>query len=194
MAAPEHTEIRSKKWIVSLPGDWPIIESVMAEEFFDIVNERDEPVGRASRREAHARGLRHRAVHILIWNAAGRVFLQQRSRTKDVAPGLWDSSCSGHVDAGEEYDVSARRELGEELGLRLEQPPRRWFFVEAGPQTGQEFVWVYRLSHEGPFVLAPAEIDRGQWFDPAQLGREMTERPGEFSPAFRYIWGLAAAR
>jgi len=166
----------------------------MAEEFFDIVNERDEPVGRASRREAHACGLRHRAVHILIWNAAGQVFLQKRSRMKDVAPGLWDSSCSGHVDAGEEYDVSARRELGEELGLRLEQPPRRWFFVEAGPSTGQEFVWVYRLSHDGPFVLAPAEIDHGQWFDPVELGREMAACPGEFSPAFRYIWGLASAR
>ena len=33
----------------------------MAEEYFDVVNERDEPIGRATRKEVHARGLWHRA-------------------------------------------------------------------------------------------------------------------------------------
>ena len=166
----------------------------MAEDYFDIVNERDEPVGRASRREAHARGLRHRAVHILIFNARGQVFLQKRSLRKDTAPGLWDSSCSGHVDAGEDYNAAAARELGEELGLRVEVPPARWFRVAACPETGEEFVWVFQLVHEGPFELAPLEIDEGRWFEPAELGRELAERPGRFAASFRLIWALAAAR
>jgi isopentenyl-diphosphate delta-isomerase len=160
----------------------------ISEEFFDIVNARDEVVGRASRSETHARGLWHRAVHVLVFDRAGRVFLQKRSLRKDTAPGCWDSSCSGHVDAGEDYDQAAVRELAEEIGIRVAAPPARWFRIEARLETGWEFVWVYRLRHEGPFVLAPAEIERGDWFEPAEVNRQIAEKPAEFARSFRLIW------
>src|SRR5258708_29627408 len=95
----------------------------MSEEIFDVVNERDEVVGQAPRREAHARGLWHRAVHVLVFNARGEVFLQKRSLKKDIAAGKWDSSSSGHLDRGEDYDACAVREVREEIGLDLEQIP-----------------------------------------------------------------------
>ena len=161
------------------------------DEYFDVVNERDEPVGRARRREVHARGLWHRAVHVLVFNAAGEVFLQQRSWTKDLSPGLWDSSCSGHVDAGEYYDPAAVRELGEELGLQLAAPPERWRRIEACAETGWEFCWVYRLRHEGPFVLHPEEIQAGAWLEPGELTRRMAARPQDYGRPFRLIWSLA---
>jgi isopentenyl-diphosphate Delta-isomerase len=163
----------------------------LSDELFDIVNDRDEVVGRATRREVHARGLWHRAIHVLVFNAAGQVFLQKRSMLKDTAAGLWDSSCSGHVDAGEDYDHAARRELGEEIGLVLCDPPARWFRIEACSETSWEFVWVYRLAHEGPFVLAPAEIERGEWFAPAELTRWIEKKPADFASSFRLIWRLA---
>jgi len=166
----------------------------VSEEFFDIVNDRDEVIGRAPRREVHARGLWHRAVHILVFDAAGRVFLQKRSMRKDLSPGLWDSSCSGHVDSGEDYDSAARRELGEELGLRLAEPPARWFRVGATAQTGWEFVWVYRLRHDGPFVLQPEEIETGEWLAPDELARRLAARARDYSPAFTLIWSMAAAQ
>jgi isopentenyldiphosphate isomerase len=53
-------------------------------------------VGQNTRREVHARGLWHRAVHVLVFNARGEVFLQKRSMKKDIAAGKWDSSASGH--------------------------------------------------------------------------------------------------
>ena len=105
----------------------------MSEEIFDVVNERDEVIGRAPRREVHARGLWHRAVHVLVFNARGEVFLQKRSLKKDTAAGRWDSSSSGHVDAGEAYDDCAVRELREEIGLVVAQPPARRFKIPAGP-------------------------------------------------------------
>src|SRR5271163_326450 len=70
---------------------------------------------RAPRREVHARKLLHRAIHVLIHDAQGCLFLQRRSMGKDTFPGCWDSSCSGHVDAGEDYFTAARRELVEEF-------------------------------------------------------------------------------
>jgi isopentenyl-diphosphate delta-isomerase len=107
-----------------------------------------------------------------------------------MAPGTWDSSCSGHVDAGEDYDQAAERELGEELGLTGVKPVR-WRRIEARPETANEFVWVYRLEHEGPFILHPEEIDEGAWYEPSELSREIKAHPDKFAPAFRYIWWSA---
>src|SRR5580765_8401907 len=118
----------------------------MAEEIFDVVNEQDEVIGRRPRNEVHRLGLMHRAVHVLVFNARGEVFLQKRSMSKDRQPGLWDSSASGHVDTGEEYDACAVRELGEELGLHVRETPHRVFKLTASPETDQEHVWVYRCE------------------------------------------------
>jgi len=161
----------------------------MGEEFFDVVNERDEVIGRAPRREVHARDLLHRAIHVLVFNARGEVFLQKRSLIKDTAPGLWDSSTSGHVDAGEDYDACAVRELREEIGLVVAVCPARRMRIAACAETGWEFVWVYECASEGPFTLHPGEIERGDWFTPARVNRWVAERPGEFASAFRLIWG-----
>ena len=161
----------------------------MGEEFFDVVDENDGVIGRAARRDVHARGLWHRAVHVLVFDAAGRTFLQKRSMAKDMSPGCWDAACSGHLDSGEGYDVAAARELGEEIGVRVTTDElTRWLRVEACAQTGWEFLWVYRLRHEGPFVLHPDEIERGEWVLPKALTARMLEKPEEFTPAFRLIW------
>jgi 8-oxo-dGTP pyrophosphatase MutT (NUDIX family) len=108
--------------------------------------------------------------------------------SKDRQPGLWDSSASGHVDSGEEYDVCAVRELREEIGLELAAPPRRLFKLPASTETDQEHVWVYRCQAEGPFTLHPEEIERGDWFAPEELDRWIAERPGEFATALLVIW------
>ena len=160
----------------------------MNEEIFDVVNERDEVIGRQSRGEVHRLGLMHRAVHVLVGNAAGKVFLQKRSMKKDRQPGLWDSSASGHVDSGEDYDSCAVRELREEIGLRLEKAPERLFKLAACARTDQEHVWVYRYEAEGPFQLHPDEIERGDWFAPEEITRWMTEQPQDFASAFVLIW------
>ena len=113
----------------------------MTEEIFDIVNERDEVVGQARRSEVHRTGLLHRAVHVLVFNSRGQLFLQKRSMAKDTAKGKWDSSSSGHVDSGEDYDRCAVREVWEEIGLKLAHPPERILRIEACAETGNEFVW-----------------------------------------------------
>ena len=112
--------------------------------------------------------------------------------SKDTSPGLWDSSASGHLDSGEDYDDCARRELREEIGLVAERPPERLFKIAACAETGQEFVWVYRLQSEGPFTLHPDEIECGGWFAPANVTHWVAARPEELSPAFVLIWRQSA--
>lgn len=166
------------------------------DELFDVVDGDDRVIGQATRREVHARKLWHRAVHALVFGRDGRVFLQKRSMAKDSAPGCWDSSCSGHLDAGEDYDKAVGRELAEEIGLVVGggRGPERWIRIVAGPETGWEFVWVYRLSNDGPFRLHPAEIERGEWFTPEAVDRLIAEAPATVARAFRLIWGLARER
>jgi isopentenyl-diphosphate delta-isomerase type 1 len=159
-----------------------------AEEIFDVVDERDVVIGQRTRRDVHQLGLRHRAVHVLVFNSRGDVFLQKRSLAKDCYPGCWDSSASGHLAPGETYDQCAVRESQEELGLQLAEPPLKLFKLAACPETGQEFVWVYRCSADGPFHLHPEEIESGDWFSPETVNSWVTTRPGEFARAFILVW------
>jgi isopentenyldiphosphate isomerase len=157
-------------------------------EIFDVVNERDEVIGQKPRDEVHRLGLMHRAVHVLVFNSRGQVFLQKRSMKKDRQPGLWDSSASGHVDSGEDYDACAVREVREEIGLQLKAVPQRLFKLVASPETDQEHVWVYRCTSEGPFTLNEDEIERGGWFAPDEVTSWMSDKPEDFASAFAMIW------
>ena len=160
----------------------------MSEEIFDVVNDRDEVVDHKPRSEVHRLGLMHRAVHVLVFNSRGEVFLQKRSMSKDRQPGLWDSSASGHLDRGEDYDACAVREVREEIGLVLPAPPQRLFKLPASLETDQEHVWIYRCTAEGPFTLHPEEIETGGWFPPEAITRWMKDKPEEFASALLTIW------
>ncbi len=164
----------------------------MSEEIFDVVDEHDVVMGWAPRSEVHRRDLCHRAVHVLIFNHRGEVFLQQRSLSKDNWPGGWDSSSSGHLDSGESYDDCCIREVREELGLALAAVPDRLLRLEATPDTGWEFCWVYRCTHEGPFVLQPSEVRGGGWFPPEVVTDWIGRRPEDFASAFRVLWARLA--
>jgi len=157
-------------------------------EFFDIVNDSDEVIGYASRSEVHNRGLKHRSVHLLIFNKQGSVLLQKRSMEKDTFPGTWDSSVSGHVDSGENYDEAVIRESWEELGVKLEGVPEKIFKVDACKETDNEFSWIYRYFSEGPFSPNVDEISEIKWFSIETLDDSNLHDSTIFSPAFSLIW------
>ena len=160
----------------------------MNEELFDVVDQADNVVGQKPRSHVHREGLAHRAVHVLIFDRAGRIFLQKRSMRKDTWPGAWDSSASGHLGVGESYDDCAVREVHEELGCTLPCALEKLFKIAACEETGQEFVWVYRCVFEGPFQLNEEEIDEGEWFTASDLDRRLAENPGDFASGFVLIW------
>jgi isopentenyl-diphosphate Delta-isomerase len=160
----------------------------MAEEIFDVVNDLDEVIDQKPRREVHRLGLKHRAVHIIVTNSNGDVFLQKRSMSKDSSPGLWDTSAAGHLDTGEDYDSCSIRELREEIGLTSPQNPRRLCYIKACQETGWEFVWVYHTVSEGPFILHPEEIETGDWFTTKHLDEWTANRPQDFASSFLRVW------
>lgn len=163
-------------------------------EMFDVVDAEDRVIDRRSRGEVHARNLWHRAIHLLLTNRKGEVFLQKRSLAKDQNPGAWGSSAAGHVDAGEDYAAAARREIREELGLEADAVALR----EAArlPPTegnGWEFVRVFRAEAEGPFRYPASEVETGAFFPPEVVGEWLRRRPQDFTPAFQECWAAVMA-
>jgi isopentenyl-diphosphate delta-isomerase type 1 len=160
----------------------------MVEEWFDVVDEQDRVVGRRLRADVHRLGLVHRAVHVFVFNRSGQVFLQKRSQSKDAWPGAWDTSASGHVDSGEDYDTAARREIGEELGIHDPEAIEPLFKIDACAESGQEFFWVYRTHWDGPVKLHPEEIETGEWLTTEEIGKRIQAAPGDYASSFRLAW------
>jgi 16S rRNA (adenine1518-N6/adenine1519-N6)-dimethyltransferase len=155
-------------------------------ERFPVVDENDEIQGYASRSEVHGNNLRHRAVHILIFNQVGDVYLQQRSRWKDRHPLKWDSSAAGHVSAGENYDQTAQRELKEELGVDVSL--ERIFRLNASSRTDHEFICGYRGMVSASLTPNKREIEKGVFFASGVIDGWTSARPDDFAPAFLECW------
>ena len=155
-------------------------------EQLPVVDRNDRIMGCASRSKVHGNNLRHRAVHILIFNQDGEVYLQQRSRWKNRHPLKWDSSAAGHVSAGEDYDETAQRELNEEL--RVDIPLEKILRIAASASTDQEFICVYRgVITEHP-VPNKCEIETGAFFTPAVVDGWTSARSEDFAPGFLACW------
>ncbi|MDI6826747.1 MAG: NUDIX domain-containing protein [Candidatus Aenigmarchaeota archaeon] len=86
-------------------------------EIFDVVDEDDNVIGKATRKEVHDKKLIHRSVMFFILDKKGRVFVTQRTKTKDMFPEYWSVTFGGHVDAGESYDDAVVREAREEAKI-----------------------------------------------------------------------------
>ena len=160
-------------------------------EIFDVVDESDTVTGTASRHDVHRQKLLHRAVHIFVFNEKGELFMQRRSRWKDVHPRRWDSSAAGHVNSGQDYAGTASREIVEELGVSADLTEIGQ--IKACEGTGWEFVRIYKGTHEGPFTLHPAEIESGDWFTIPQLEAWIAARPEDFATGFLECWRIFRA-
>ena len=160
-------------------------------EIFDVVDAQDEVVGQATRAEVHARGLLHRAVHVFVFNKRRELLLQQRSLLKDVHPGVWGSSVSGHLDAGEDYEAAAIREMDEEMGICPEAPPVELARIAPCEETGMEHVRLYVARHDGKARFPASEVEAVLWLPLAEVAAWIDARPEDFSSGFLACWQAA---
>ena len=184
-----------QQWIALTNHVRPIVvgprNNVQAESF-PVVDQDDRLVKAASRSEVHGNNLRHRAVHMFIFNQIGDILLQKRSRWTDRHPLLWDSSAAGHVQAGEDYDLAARRELEEELGIEIQL--EKVLKLPASNRTGQEFIWLYRGQYEGKLRPDRSEIEVVLHLPPDVVTKWIAARPADFAPAFVECWEAYTGR
>ncbi|HCA85827.1 MAG TPA: isopentenyl-diphosphate delta-isomerase [Streptomyces sp.] len=84
----------------------------------ELVDESGTTTGTAEKLSAHLPpGRLHRAFSVFLFDAAGRLLLQQRALGKYHSPGVWSNTCCGHPYPGESPFAAAARRTSEELGL-----------------------------------------------------------------------------
>jgi isopentenyl-diphosphate delta-isomerase type 1 len=161
----------------------------VSDEIFDVVDELDRVISSAPRSEVHRRKLRHRAVHVFLFNLHAELFVQKRSAIKDTFPRRFDSSASGHVNSGENYDTCASRETQEELGLVVPvEHLSRCFKIEACEQTGREFLWVYSVVTDQIPRINLDELEAGEFWTTERTRSLLTAHPEQFAPAFVLVF------
>ncbi|MBS7648135.1 NUDIX domain-containing protein [Candidatus Bathyarchaeota archaeon] len=143
------------------------------DEYFYVVDENDNVIGRATRSECHKMRLIHRSVYVIVLNDRNEIFLQRRSMSKDLYPGCYACSATGHVDYGESYEDAARRELKEELGI--EAVLKEICKFKCFSETEREISVLYFCKHNGPFRLNSEEISDGE-FASIEKVKEALER------------------
>jgi 8-oxo-dGTP pyrophosphatase MutT (NUDIX family) len=155
-----------------------------ADELVQIVDHDNREAGVAPRAEMRAQGLLHRAAYVLVFNSRGEVFVEKRTRTKDVYPGYYDPVAGGVVLAGESYEQSAVRELAEELGIHQVTLTALFdFFFEEG--TCRVWGRAFRCAWDGEFTLQPEEVESGEFLVPEEILRRAEREP--FTPDGLYV-------
>jgi len=143
----------------------PKLVSVLhEEEILPLVDARGQVVGRAERRDCHqGPGRLHPVVHLHVFNLAGEIFLQKRSRSKDVFPGYWDTAVGGHIAYGESVADALAREAYEEIGLSGFTPrPVGAHIIETAYES--EYTYVFMATYDGPFHLNPQEVAQARFW------------------------------
>jgi isopentenyl-diphosphate delta-isomerase len=88
------------------------------DEYLDLVDENDCVIGKKLRSEVYAEGLSNfRVVNAFIVNSKGELWIPRRTAHKRIFPLCLDMSMGGHVESGETYEESFKRELSEELSI-----------------------------------------------------------------------------
>ena len=166
----------------------------MSDDIFDIVDKFDNVIGSAPRSEVHAKGLLHRASHVLMFAGEGEnrmILLQKRSLSKDSYPGAYTTSCSGHADNGETFDIAAVREMREETGLSVDiSRLRKIGKISACEDTGNEFTFVYELECAGDEIFNPPpdEVASLDWVKVSDFENMIAEKPENFTRSFLFVY------
>ena len=155
-----------------------------ADEIVVIVDDHNNVVGAAPRRDMRAQRLPHRSTYILVFNSQGELYVQKRTMTKDIFPGYYDIAAGGVVLADESYDESAQRELYEEMGIRGVPLTALFTFYYTDARTR---VWggVYKCVYDGELVLQAEEVESGEFLQIDEILRRAHTEP--YTPDGLYV-------
>ena len=153
-----------------------------------LVDQHDRPLGTMGKLEAHRRGLRHRAISVIVRDRTNRLLLQQRAAGKYHSGGLWTNTCCSHPRPGENTIDAAHRRLAEEMGFTC---PLTLLFTThyraavPGGLIEDEVVHVFGGRFDGIPDPDPHEVADWRWKAPEAVAREIDELPDIYTVWFR---------
>lgn len=162
-----------------------------APEQFETYDADGVALGLVLRSDVHRLGLWHRAVNVLLFDPAGRLYIQRRSAGKDVWPNAWDVSVGEHLQPGESFEAGAHRGLAEELSVRgvaltpLGGMVREQIEIPELNVHDCEMQQSFRGDYDGPINADPSEVADVRCVSLDDLAREIAARPNDFTPWLR---------
>jgi isopentenyl-diphosphate delta-isomerase len=165
------------------------------EILLELVDEQGRTIGTAEKLSAHqAPGRLHRAFSVFLFDAQGRMLLQQRALGKYHSPGVWSNTCCGHPYPEEPPFVAAARRTAEELGAapaRLEQAGTVAYDLpdEASGLVEKEYNHLFVGLAVTDFTPDPDEVAATAFVTPQELAALRAERP--FSVWFQTVLDAA---
>jgi len=150
-------------------------------------------VGTAPRDVMRAENLPHGATAVLVRRSTGEIYVHRRADTKDLWPGRHDCAAGGVLQAGEDPDEAATRELAEELGIEGAQltPLVRCWYRDADTCY---FAYAYVTTWDGPVRFTDGEVADGWWEEPPVLSERLRDPSWPFVPDTRDLLDLPETR
>lgn len=170
-----------------------------AESPTQVVDERDQPTDIQRRDYIQENGLWHRIVGVwVVDEATGDMLVQTRQAGRGLDDNKLDSSASGHVDPGEDYEQTAVREAGEEIGVHLapnQLEQIAYFRTESATQDKilKRFTKVF-IARVGKEVIRLSidnkELGGAEWLSADKVADLVTNHPDQTVPGFVIAWYL----
>jgi len=160
-----------------------------ADEIFPVVDENGNEIGRAPRSVCHngKSMLLHPVVHLHLFNDKGELFLQKRSASKDLLPGMWDSSVGGHISPGEDPETALRREAEEEIGIRNFSFHLNNKYIWQS-QRERELVFSFSGTSDEVPNIDPVELDDGRFWKIEEIRKNLGRKI--FTPNFEHEFSM----
>lgn len=153
----------------------------------DCVDAQDRPIGTVSRGSVLDVGANFRTAHVLVYDHAGCLLLQQLAPHRSRHPGRWGSSVAAYLHSGEDYLEGAVRRAREELGLDV--PLRYRGKLPMRDERSLKFVALFTALSDTAEITDPSHIAGLSWWCQTELDETISNGPSAFTPTFLALYG-----
>ena len=153
-------------------------------ELLTVIDEQDVIVGNKSRKYVHDKHLIHRGIHVFIINKEREILLQKRSKTKEDRAGYLDASVGGQVLADESYEKAAKREVEEELGIKVKNLDKVAKYKSFSKRQ-REIRTLFIVYHNGPFHINSREVEWARFFPVVEIKQMIKNKKYKFTDGFK---------
>jgi isopentenyl-diphosphate delta-isomerase len=158
-----------------------------------LVDADDVPQGVAPKIEVHRRGLKHRAISVLVRNQAGEMLVHRRNPAKYHSGGLWTNACCSHPRPGEDTRAAALRRLREELGFTTDLFKLFEFTYRTAYDNGLtefEFDHVFVGTYDQEISPDQTEVSDYRYRSMPEIEAELNSAPETYSSWFQLAFPL----
>ena len=147
------------------------------DEYLDLVDEKDQVIDKKKRSEVYAEHLSNfRVVNAFVVNSKGEIWIPRRAANKRIFPLCLDMSMGGHVESGETYEQTFKRETQEELNIDTDKANVRLLgHLTPKEDSVSAFMNVYEIRMEEAPNYNKDDFTEHFWISPKTLFEKITQ-------------------